>query len=261
MEFSNGKKAYEIEFGEIDGVTVPEARFFLRTITPALGEATFSQKQIKTVKGTTGIEFLGRSQITKAACGGKQAVLYSITPEAEQWIVEVAAAEIEEFRAAAQEKPIEAWEYAFGGDSWTLYLSPVELTPLEAHVRQDVEELRTFANYDYRVNEYLTAHGERIERDSGIYTRDGWKRIGDEELQAVVAEARAAVAAKKAAAEAARQAKYDAALRQAQETDKPVMLSTKQVPCNDPREECDCDNIVTYVEPDGTTSKQRYHTW
>jgi hypothetical protein len=54
---------------------------------------------------------------------------------------------------------------------------------------------------------------------------------------------------------------YDEALTIAQETGEPVVLRVRQVECNDPDEECDIDNIVTYVHPDGTQSTQRYHTW
>ncbi|MFA7124977.1 MAG: hypothetical protein WC129_03025 [Sphaerochaetaceae bacterium] len=261
MQFNDGKKTYEIEFVEIGGVIEPEAKFTIRTIAPALGTGMFDLVDLRTVRGTTGIEFSEWTEIAKAACGGKQRVLYSISPEAVQHVKDLAAAEIEKFRQAAAAKEITTWEYAFGGDTWKLYLSPAGLTSVEAAARADVVDLVGFAERNRAVNEYLAKNGARIERDSGLYTRDGWKMIGNDELQAVVAEARAAVAAERATAEAERQAKFDAALKQAQETGKPVVIRVREVECNDPREECDCDHIVTYVHPDGTTSTARHHTW
>lgn len=261
MQFITQKKTYEIEFVEIGGVIKPEAKFTLRAIAPALGSVEFGMEHIKEHQGVTGIECNQWTEIAKTACGGKQRVLYGITPEAEQYVKDVAAAEIETFRQAAAAKEIMAWEYAFGGDSWKLYLSPVGLTSVEAAARPDVVDLVKFAERNRAVDEYLTKNGTRIERDSGLYTRDGWKTISNDELQVVVAEARAVVAAERAKADAEKQAKFDAVLEQARETGKPAVLKVREVECNDPREECDCDHIVTYVHPDGTASTARHHTW
>ena len=261
MQFSDGKKTYEIEFVEIGGVTSPEARFTLKTITPALGSVDFTPENIKTHKDTIGIECHEWTEIAKNAAGGKQRVLYSITRDAEQFVRTTAATETEKFRAAAATKEITAWEYAFGGDSWRLYLSPVGLTSIEASVRPDVAELEKFADQNRKVDDYLSTHGTKIARDSGLYTRDGWRTISNDELRAIVAEARAEVAEERVRREAKKQAKHDAALKQAQETGKPVVIRVQQVPCDDPREECDCDNIVTYLHPDGTTTTARHHTW
>ena len=261
MQFKTANKTYEIEFVEIGGVIAPEARFMLKAIAPALGSVEFTPENIKTHKDTIGIECHQWTEIAKNAAGGKQRVLYSITPDAEQFVRTTTVAETEKFRAAAAAKEIAVWEYAFGGDSGRLYISPVELTSLEASVRQDAVALEKFVDNHHGVRKYLRTHGTKIERDSGLYTESGWRTISDAELQAVVAEARAEVAEERARMDAEKQAKHDALLKQAQETGKPVVIRVRQVPCDDPREECDCDNIVTYLHPDGTTSTTRHHTW
>ena len=72
------------------------------------------------------------------------------------------------------------------------------------------------------------------------------------------AEAKAAQEAEKKAAEEAELAQKYA---QARETGKPVIIRTYMVPCSDPREECNVDNVVEYAMPDGTVKREQYHTW
>jgi hypothetical protein len=52
-------------------------------------------------------------------------------------------------------------------------------------------------------------------------------------------------------------AKFDLA----KATGKSVVLSVRSEECNDPREECNVDNITTFAMPDGTKKVIRSHTW
>ena len=48
---------------------------------------------------------------------------------------------------------------------------------------------------------------------------------------------------------------------EAKKTGKTVVLERWSEECNDPREECDIDNITVYANPDGTTTTSRSHSW
>ena len=67
-------------------------------------------------------------------------------------------------------------------------------------------------------------------------------------------EAAEKIAAKK---KAERQAKFD----EAAATGSPVVLYKWSEECNNPREECNVDNLTEYAMPDGTTKTERHHTW
>jgi hypothetical protein len=63
--------------------------------------------------------------------------------------------------------------------------------------------------------------------------------------------------AKAKAREEERQAKFDEAKRTGQK----VLLRSWCEDCNDPREECSLDHVTEYAMPDGTTRRERNHTW
>lgn len=73
------------------------------------------------------------------------------------------------------------------------------------------------------------------------------------------------IAEEKARKEAEEKAKKELELQKkfdkARETGKPVVIEEIPVPCNDPKEECNWDNLVVYAMPDGTKKEKRYHTW
>jgi len=48
---------------------------------------------------------------------------------------------------------------------------------------------------------------------------------------------------------------------EAKRTGKRVLINQWSEDCNDPREECDIDNVYIYAMPDGTTKKVRSHSW
>jgi hypothetical protein len=67
--------------------------------------------------------------------------------------------------------------------------------------------------------------------------------------------------ATKTAKKAQKQASDVAKFEEAKRTGKPVILARWSEDCNDPREECDIDNLTRYAMPDGTTKITRSHTW
>lgn len=69
--------------------------------------------------------------------------------------------------------------------------------------------------------------------------------------------AREAKEAEQRAMEEERQAKFDEAKR----TGEKVLLRSWMEDCNDPREECSLDSVTEYALPDGTTRRERQHTW
>ena len=66
--------------------------------------------------------------------------------------------------------------------------------------------------------------------------------------------------AKKAAQEKQDAAMQDA-VNKAKETGKPALLKSWMEECSDPCEECSLDLVTIHVLPDGTTRRDRQHTW
>jgi len=48
---------------------------------------------------------------------------------------------------------------------------------------------------------------------------------------------------------------------EAKRTGKPVLLYTYFTDCNDPKEDCDMDQVTIWAMPDGTTKQERTHTY
>jgi hypothetical protein len=59
----------------------------------------------------------------------------------------------------------------------------------------------------------------------------------------------------------AAETKRAAAFAEAKRTGKPVVLAHWTADCDDPREECDLDDVTEYALPDWTTRTERHHTW
>lgn len=51
------------------------------------------------------------------------------------------------------------------------------------------------------------------------------------------------------------------AFAKAARTGQPVIIDSYSDECNDPREECDLDQVTVYAMPDGSTKTTRSHTW
>lgn len=68
-------------------------------------------------------------------------------------------------------------------------------------------------------------------------------------------------AEEKAAAEKKEAERRASIFNKARQTGEKQVLKIWSEPCNDPREECNIDNIILYAMPDGSTKTVRVHTW
>ncbi len=59
----------------------------------------------------------------------------------------------------------------------------------------------------------------------------------------------------------AQQDKRETAFRLAKETGEPQFLTRYMAECNDPKEQCSLDHVTVCAMPDGTTKRERQHTW
>lgn len=128
----------------------------------------------------------------------------------------------------------------------------------------------------YHDGEYLsgfTVHGDEaklMEKLGLARYVDGWgyrvqeeivKKLGTEfsgvDAWALAQPAIEAKQRRQAEEKAERQAIFDRAKRTGQKQ----LLDECSSECNDPREECDIDNVTVYAMPDGTTKTVRSHTW
>jgi hypothetical protein len=141
---------------------------------------------------------------------------------------------------------------------------------------QDIIDGNVKIKASYHDGEYLSGyqvwgHAAKLLGDLKLVKRiSGWgylinddviKEIGEEFTYAQAAEFAQpkldAIAKEKAEREAAIQAKF----KEVKETGKPVILFSYSEECNDPKEDCDVDNIIEYAMPDGTVKTERHHTW
>lgn len=252
------RKTYEIEPVELDVLgTEPVMWFVLRTIDPDCGVMRFRAQDVRPNGRLLGIEFGKSTEISKKLTKGKTSVFFCVSQEAADFVRKTAEEEIRVFGERAMQKEIAEWGYAFGGDSWKLYLHPVGLTLAEEKVRPDVTEIMRFCEKNRDVTRWLEEHGTRVERDSGLYTRDGWWKVSTAELMEAVAQAKAKIEE----AQAKVDEEFDRALKIARSTGKDVKVRSWTEPCNDPRESCDIDEVAEYVRPDGTRCQKRHHTW
>jgi len=88
----------------------------------------------------------------------------------------------------------------------------------------------------------------------------GWYYIENSKIEKAREERRAEQTKKQEAKEKEQQKEIDA-LKKAQETNEPQVLTSYSTDCNDPKEECSTDIITVYINPDGTKKSTRQHTW
>lgn len=194
--------------------------------------------------------------IGPAAKGKYSGVTLTITDEKAAEISERVLKVRDEYITEQAAVVITSWQWAIGGDSHMthIYPEPSADTPAVSEIQKFVQEKAGRL--------HLEDHSHRIEGpDCALYTPFGWWEISDADLQQLVTAVREEIAAKKKAADDAKQAKYDAALMKAKETGKPAILNTWMDKCNDSREECDMDEVIEYVYPDGHRETKRFHTW
>ena len=82
-----------------------------------------------------------------------------------------------------------------------------------------------------------------------------------DELKQAITDYETKIEAEKARVIAEKEAKEKAIFDEAKTTGKPVVLASYTDDCNDPREECSCDQVVVYANPDGSKTTKRWHTY
>jgi len=134
----------------------------------------------------------------------------------------------------------------------------------ERKIKVDVEDydgIPLYVVYGEAANALKEIGGARDIAYSTQVNREIIKALGKEFTLAQAAEltrpAREAKEAAKKAADDEREAKFV----QARETGQKVELRSWMEDCNDPREECSTDFVQEYAMPDGTTRRERQHTW
>lgn len=81
------------------------------------------------------------------------------------------------------------------------------------------------------------------------------------ELTQAVVDAEKKEVEKKEEKKRKKEEKEKAVFDEAKKTGKPVVLFSYTDDCDDPREECSCDQVVIYANPDGTKTTKRWHTY
>lgn len=259
MKFEDVNKKYSIEFEEIhnrhNGIV--QASFMLRTTKPFQVETRFTDGDIKTLRGVDGINFYKSSKIAKAV-GAKEDVLFSLTDEALNFIKSESEQGMVATRNQAADKIVKNWVWALGGDTHNLYISTDDLDCLEMQFRDDLNNIRTFIKKnDRRAMEFIRAHSQKTDRDTALYMVDGWNKISNEDLMKIYNQLKAEDAEQQKAKHDTKQAIFDKAAK----TGDRQILRQWSDECCDPNEDCDFDNIIEYVMPDGSTKTKRFHTW
>lgn len=141
---------------------------------------------------------------------------------------------------------------------------------------QDIKAGQKKITLDYHDGEYLSGYtlaGQpaRLLEELGIAKYvSGWgtlvedktvEMLGKEFTYQQALEYIRPVQEAKAAREAKARAGLEAKFKEAKITGKPVIIKTYIVPCSDPDEECNYDNIVEYAMPDGSIKREQHHTW
>lgn len=265
MKFNDGKKEYDIDFEEIDNWNngIVQAGFTLNVSKPFNAECRFTDGDVGTKQGVNGINFYKSSAVALAASAAagakKQSVLFSLTDEALNFIKTESKKGMEAIKTRAKQIEIKSWSYALGGDTHNLYISTDDIDSLEMHFRDDLKEIRDYImKNDGKVTiEFLREHSKKIERNTALYTVNGYREISNRDFMEIYSILRAEDAEK----QTQKNDKKDAMFAEAASTGERQILRQWSEECNDPREECDIDNIIQYAMPDGTTKTERYHTW
>jgi len=101
-------------------------------------------------------------------------------------------------------------------------------------------------------------------KDVAYSTQVNWeiiKALGKEFTFPQAAELTRPARETKEAEQRAREEERQAKFAEAKRTGQKVLLRSWCEDCNDPREECSLDHVTEYAMPDGTTERERQHTW
>jgi hypothetical protein len=255
VQFEDGNKKYDIKFKSVRNAKINPVLVFEMDITkPVVASDSFSIDDFRTFKGRTGIYFSQFSDVAKAA-KSKKSVIIKVIPEAVDFIKKTHTEELEKLKIKAMKDP-ERWFWAFGGDTHELHITPDN--EFGTNFRKDFEKLeKTLKNkINWKTNQ-LEAVSIPVERDSGLYTMNGWFEISHAEVMRVYNEFVSKTEAKKAE----KQDKEAEIFAKAKETGEPQKLESFSVECNNPDESCDIDTIIIYAMPDGTKKEERIHSY
>ncbi|MCG8539527.1 MAG: hypothetical protein MJA82_06270 [Clostridia bacterium] len=151
-------------------------------------------------------------------------------------------------------------------------IKPHEIIEISKHssygisISHEAQEHEFFKNAEKKIEESKIEINNEFQTDSnlGDYSITKYYKIPFNEFKSLVRDAEnilEKVAAEKAKKDAEKKLKEQKIFEKAKQTGEPQIISTWSEPCNDPREECNSDNVVLYAMPDGTTTTKRHHTF
>lgn len=221
-----------------------------------------SECDIRRVKDSlTGYGIVLSGDVARTFCE-KGRVILTITAETYEDIQKEGRAFIEARIKEEMAKPISSWAWTLGGDTHMVRIFPEG--GIYTEFREDVTEvqdiLRNWIEADKVLREVSEVHPDQNILPN-IYNVGPIYRITNDTLMQIINEYKMSREKAKQEKEKAEEEKYKMALSEAQRTGKPVVLRTWNAPCNDPREDCDIDDVYEYVFPDGSKKVERYHNW
>ena len=253
MKISDAKKEMEIELtGTSHNNGVTAAVFQMIFTRPFQAKAFFDSGDIKTLQGRTGVNFSCYSAIAKALKSGKKDVLITLPEDALVWIGAESEKCITEHRKAAEAVQVKSWTWT--DDGMPVYSPDGVGKEFRPDLRAIVARIEKYSSRIWREMQEVS---ERVPDECGYR----WYRISHEALMSILEKVDGEQSAKDAARKAEREAKEAAAFQQARETGEKTMIRKWTAPCEDREEECSTDVVVEYALPDGTKSREQYHTW
>jgi len=123
------------------------------------------------------------------------------------------------------------------------------------------------AEFPWRVSKYLDKDICIAEREGTIFLScqdfesDYIGKYSFLELLNAINSAKNKISDKKSISKIKNDKKIEAAILEAKRTGIPVMIEQYSVDCNDSKEECNVDNIVTTIDEFGKIKTTRHHTW
>lgn len=262
MKFETPQKQYEIEPKStisLNGKTVPT--FTMKVSRPFVLETVFTLHDLGTRQNTTGIVFHSGSDIAKIL-KSKQEVLFSLTPEAIEYIKNTGEETLNALKEEAQKQTVQKWFWAIGGDSGALYVSAdidTEFRPDVKAIAETIEKTRARGN----IWQILRDKSTLSDRKTALYT-DGWYEISNDDMMQIydiIVAKEDEIGKIEKAKQEKREEEKQAIFETAKATGERQVLAKHYDECDDPSEECSMDEIVIYAMPDGTTKTERYHTY
>jgi len=209
----------------------------------------------------TGYGIVLSGDVARTFCEKGRAIL-TITAETYENIQKEGRALLEARIKEEMAKPISSWAWTLGGDTHCVRIFPEG--DICTEFRPDVTEIQDLLQNWIEADKVLREVSEMHPDQSilpNIYNVGPIYRITNDTLMQIINEYKKAREEVRKAKERAEEEKYKKALSEAQRTGKPAVLRYWNAPCNDPREDCDIDDVYEYVFPDGSRKTQRFHNW